>query len=150
MAQLSITLTNLTREVVTLVLPPDKVPELSKLQVIRREPRPSVVDGSLGAQHHTRAGAPPPPARKVAPLDAPKRVAGSITLQPRGKPGHKRAGLPLTVRRAPDVQAAVAAHRVKIEEVTSEREPIGGSDPDPGVRPPTPQPHGIRAKRGGK
>lgn len=151
MATLSITLTNMTREVVTLVLPANVVPEMSKLHTVLREPRPTVVERSAVAQPARGKAAPPPPARKVAPLDAPKRIAGEITLQPRGKPGSKRADLPLSVRRAPDVQQALAQHKIKLEEVSVEtREPIGGSDPDPGVAAPAKQPHGIRARRGGK
>jgi hypothetical protein len=150
MAILSITLTNLTREVVTFVLPADLVPSMSKLKTVLRAPRPIAVDRGAPAQGARGRAPAPPPVLKAQPLDAPKRIPGSITLQPRGKPGDKSKDLPLTVRRAPDVQRALREGRVKLEEVAADETPIGGSDPDPGLTAPSKQPHGIRAKRGGK
>lgn len=120
----TITIVNLTREQLVLNLPSNIVPEMSQPAPAReRRPPPAIVrrGGPSGRL------VPAPGAAKPAMRQA--RLSGSITLNAKGTPGAS-VTVPLASRRAPDVQAALAAHKIRIDTI---KEPPKPPAPVPAV-----------------
>lgn len=113
--QRTLTIKNRTREQVTLNLPAGLVPELS-------QPAPTLPSEPLPRARRVGDRRVDLPGRPSRPVPVAARLSGSITLNARGTPGDTRAGLPPSVKRAPEVQAALAADppRVSVEVLVSD------------------------------